>query len=125
MRRIIPGILRDDPADSEQRFRRTGLLSGQRTSDVEDSADERVSESRPHPSGFLHGLTLRDMKDSLMGAAGSVWLGYQTGKEREVIPLPTQAVDPKSDFTAQFRLTGLKPDTAQKLYVKGLRPEGK
>lgn len=60
-----------------------------------------------------------------MGAAGSVWLGYQTGIEREVIPLPTQAVDPKSDFTAQFRLTGLKPDTAQKLYVKGLRPEGK
>jgi alkaline phosphatase D len=78
-------------------------------------ADEKVPD----------GLTLRDMKDSLMGAAGSVWLGYQSGKEGEIIPLPTQAVDPKSDFTAQFRLTGLKPDTIHKLFVRGLRPDGK
>lgn len=77
--------------------------------------DEKVPE----------GLTLRDMKDSLMGAAGSVWLGYQPGNEGEIIKLPTQAVDPKSDFTAQFRLTGLKPDTAHKLYARGLRPDGK
>jgi len=77
-------------------------------------ADEKVPD----------GLTLREMKDSLMGAAGSVWLGYLSGNEKVTKQL-TQEVDPKSDFTAQFRLTGLKPDTAHKLYLLGQRPDGK
>lgn len=70
-------------------------------------ADEKVPD----------GLTLRDMKDSLMGTAGNIRLGYQSENDREVIALPTRAVDPKRDFTAKFQLTGLKPSTAYKLYM--------
>lgn len=78
-------------------------------------ADEKVPD----------GLTLRDMKDSLMGAAGSVWLGCQSGNEKRTNNYLKQVVDPESDFTARFRLTGLKPGTSHKLFVKGLRPDGK
>lgn len=70
------------------------------------------------------GLTLRDMKDSLMGAAGSVRLRYMP-EGGEGITTPLQAVDPERDFTAQIRLTGLKPATAHTLFVEGLTPDGK
>ena len=69
------------------------------------------------------GLTLRDMKDSLMGAAGSVRLRYLP-EGGEGITTPSQAVDPQRDFTAQIRLTGLKPATSYKLLLEGFTPGG-
>lgn len=77
-------------------------------------ADEKVPD----------GLTLRDMKDSLMGAAGSVRLRYMP-EGGEGITTPVQAVDPQRDFTTQIRLAGLKPATAYKLFVEGFTLDGK
>ncbi len=76
-------------------------------------SDEKVPDS----------LTLRDMKDSLMGAEGSVRLRYMA-EGGEGITTPSQAVDPQRDFTAQIRLTDLKPATAYKLFVEGFTPGG-
>lgn len=76
-------------------------------------SDEKVPE----------GLALRDMKDSLTGAAGSVRLRYLP-EGGEGITTPSQAVDPQRDFTAKIRLTGLKPATAYKLFAEGFTPGG-
>ena len=68
------------------------------------------------------GLKLGDMKDSLMGAAGSVRLRYRTEKNKETVT-PWTMVDPKRDFTAQIRLSDLTPATAHTLVAEG-RAEG-
>jgi len=77
-------------------------------------SDEKVPE----------GLTLRDMMDSLIGAAGSVRLRYMP-EGGEGIETPLQAVDPQRDFTIQVRLMDLKPATTHKVFVEGLTPDGK
>jgi alkaline phosphatase D len=61
------------------------------------------------------GLSLRDMKDSLMGTAGLVRLHYQARDGGPVSKTPWQEVDPQRDFTTQIRLTGLKPATSYTL----------
>jgi alkaline phosphatase D len=70
------------------------------------------------------GLTLRDMKDSLMGSAGGVRLRY-IAEGGEGVTLPAHEVDPQRDFTAQIRLTDLKAATAYTLFAEALAPGGK
>ncbi len=64
------------------------------------------------------GHTLAQMKDSLMGAAGSVRLRYKTGDGGEATS-PWQDADPGRDFTAQIPLTGLHPATTYTLVAEG------
>ena len=67
------------------------------------------------------GLQLREMKDSLMGAAGSVRLRYKAGDGAE-ITTPWQAVDPQRDFTTQIALAELKPASAYNFIAEGRAP---
>jgi alkaline phosphatase D len=77
-------------------------------------ADEKVPD----------GLTLREMKDSLMGAAGSVRLRYiaEGGKE---IATDWQKVDTNRDFTVQIALGMLKPATTYSVIAEGQAPKEK
>ena len=90
-------------------------------------APERRADGTPFKDGdekVPDGLTLRDMKDSLMGAAGGLRLRYMP-EGGEGITTPLHEVDTQRDFTTQIRLTDLKPATAYTLFVEGLTPDGK
>ena len=67
------------------------------------------------------GLRLSDMKDSLTGAAGSVRLHYQT-KNGSTASTTWQEVDARRDFTAQIRLSGLKPATLYTITAEARAP---
>jgi len=76
-------------------------------------APERRADGTPfkdEDTKVPDGLRLGDMKDSLMGAAGSVRLRYKTEGEEESTT-PWQDVDPQRDFTDQIPLKNLKPAT--------------
>lgn len=67
------------------------------------------------------GLRLADMKDSLMGTAGSARLRYQS-PDGEVRSTSWLEVDPQRDFTAQMPMVDLKPATAYTIIVEGRAP---
>lgn len=67
------------------------------------------------------GLSLADMKDSLMGTAGSVRLLY-AAKDGEKKATPWREVDPQRDFTAQIALVDLKPATTYTIIAEGRAP---
>jgi alkaline phosphatase D len=84
-------------------------------------APERRADGTPFQDAdkkVPDGLRLRDMKDSLMGAAGSVRLRYAMHDGKQSVT-PWQTVDPQRDFTAQVRLSGLKPGTTYKIIAEG------
>jgi alkaline phosphatase D len=85
-----------------------------------DSPERRADGTafRDEDEKVPEGLRLRDMKDSLMGTAGSVRVRYQTKDGGESVT-PWQEVDAKQDFTAQIRLSGLKPATAHTIIAEG------
>ena len=68
------------------------------------------------------GLRLAEMKDSLMGAQGSVRLRYHAPGGTKTITA-WQDVDAHRDFTAQIHLSGLVPATTYTLVAEG-RPAG-
>jgi alkaline phosphatase D len=67
------------------------------------------------------GLTLRDMKDSLTGAAGRVRLHCQA-KDGAVSTSPWHDADPQRDFTTQIRLSDLKPATSHTITAEARAP---
>jgi alkaline phosphatase D len=84
-------------------------------------APERRADGRPFKSDddkVPKGLSLRDMKDSLMGAAGSVRLSYKSSDGTETTT-PWKEVDARRDFTTQMRLTGLKPAANYTITAEG------
>ena len=69
------------------------------------------------------GLKLGDMKDSLMGAPGSVRVRYRTVDGGEAVTA-WQEVDPKRDFTARIGLSDLLPATGYSLVAEGRSSDG-
>jgi alkaline phosphatase D len=67
------------------------------------------------------GLRLRDMKDSLMGTAGSVRIRYKTKDGLETVT-PWTEVDPMRDFTTQIKLPDLKALTSYTIIAEGRAP---
>ncbi|MFM7180850.1 MAG: alkaline phosphatase D family protein [Verrucomicrobiales bacterium] len=80
------------------------------------------TEFNDKDSAVPAGLSLRDMKDSLMGAAGSVRLRYKTADDQETVT-DWRSVEANQDFTTQIRLDGLKPGAAYTVVAEG-RAEG-
>lgn len=70
------------------------------------------------------GLKLGDMKDSLMGAPGSVRLRYRTGDGKEAVTA-WQEVDAERDFTTQIRLSELSPSANYTVIAEGRPRDGK
>jgi alkaline phosphatase D len=85
-----------------------------------DAPDRRADGTpfKPDDEKVPEGLRLRDMKDSLMGTAGNVRLRYRTRDGGETVT-PWQPVDAGRDFTAQIRLSGLKPATSHTIIAEG------
>jgi alkaline phosphatase D len=88
------------------------------------NAAERRADGKPFKDDdekVPDGLSLRDMKDSLTGAAGTVRLQYHAGNGTGT-KTAWHEVDPQRDFTARIRLTGLEPATTYMLAAEGRAP---
>lgn len=88
------------------------------------AAPERRMDGTPFKGADTRvptGLRLADMKDSLMGTAGSVRLRYKS-QDGEVKSTPWLAVDPQRDFTAQIPMVDLKPAAVYNIIVEGRAP---
>lgn len=73
---------------------------------------------------YPEGVTVKDIRDAVPGANGEVRViykpkGVDVWKETE-----WKAVDPNADFTRQFALSGLKPNTQYVVHVEA-RPDAK
>jgi alkaline phosphatase D len=90
-----------------------------------DAAERRADGTpfKKNDDKVPDGLRLRDMKDSLMGTAGSVRLRYKTGNGVETTTA-WQEVDPQRDFTAQIALSKLEAETAYTLVAEARAPGG-
>ena len=71
-----------------------------------NSQNERI-EAIEYPDG----VTVDDIQNAAPGTGGEVRVLYRRETERNWSETAWRAVDPEADFTRQFRLTGLLPNT--------------
>ena len=64
------------------------------------------------------GMDARDIRDAAPGAAGEVRVGYRAGGEDAWTRTEWKSVDENRDFTRQFRLLYLRPDTEYSVKVE-------
>ena len=89
----MPRVLYRDPA--------TGKLAERRRSGRPDA--EPVVE-------FPDGSTIETIEGAAPGALGKIRVQYKLAEASAWRPTGWRAVDPKRDYTCQFKLTGLKPN---------------
>lgn len=65
------------------------------------------------------GATVRTIRNAAPGARGEVRLYYRSNEQSPMQSTDSKPVDPAADFTRQFTLTGLLPDTHYRLRVEG------
>lgn len=71
---------------------------------------------------FPEGATMADVRDAAPGAAGVVRVLYRKPGDARWRSSGWRFVDPARDFTRQFRLDGLAPDTRYRVRVEGAPP---
>jgi alkaline phosphatase D len=67
---------------------------------------------------FPNGSTIETVEGAAPGATGTVRLSYRTQDGGQWKRTDWRPVDPESDYTRQFKLTGLAPDTQYRLLVE-------
>ena len=65
------------------------------------------------------GVTADDLREAVPGAAGQCRVRYRIPGNQEWRSTPWEAVDPERDFTRQFHLSDLQPQSHYELLVEG------
>jgi alkaline phosphatase D len=104
-----------EKADAEQKKKQEGR---QKVKKAEGGS--RKVEGIVYPPG----VTVADLRDAVPGAPGEVRVQYRPADASQWQATAWQPVDPDRDYTRQFTLTALRPNTRYLLHVESRGPGG-
>jgi len=80
--------------------------------------------STPPVVKYPEGFSVENIEGAAPGTTGEVRVRYRTGHGSDWRSTEWLAVDPERDFTRQFKLTNLDPDSRYQVHVETRTPDG-